>query len=700
MADAYRLPAHAHLTVWANAIPGLAATDVSAVFDVVDGSAIVAERSMYLSRPGLPFSAGHESAGVPAAATEWTFAEGATGPYFDEFILLANPGVTAANVEATYLLADGSTFSKTYVVPANARLTIWVDEERFGGVKSLDNASVSAVFRTTNGVPIVAERAMWWPGPTSETWQEAHNSPGATETGTAWLVADGEVGADPGRTETFILVANRAASPASLKVTLLFPYGGAPPSERTVLVAANARFTIDVRAMCEPRARRRSPRAFVSAGGCPPVGPAYNGDREWLAEEVSMAVDRRAFLATAGALAVGARHAFATADAVQSGSVLPASVRADFPSVSLETYLNSAAMHPLGTFAGRAIEEGVAFRVRGPGEGRADFGPDKQAALKERYASLINAKASEIAFTGSTSDAENIVVMGMDLPKRGGNIVLDELAFTTSLYMYKELEKKGVELRVVKHRNWAIDVKDMERAIDKSTRLVTMALVSNVNGFMHDAKAVSAIAHAHGAYLFADIIQAVGAVPVDVRALGIDFASAGTYKWLMGERGLGFLYVREDLQDSVVPTTRYGHRQIANFNRAQLTWEPLPGAAKYETGGIPVLLAACVHEGIGYVQRLGVDKIRAHAKQLTDRLQRELPPLGYQPLTPAGTETPILAFQLKDAAATSRTLKAGKVAATVIDNESRLRLSVSVFNTHADIDRVVEVLGGKRGTGV
>src|SRR4029434_5583707 len=227
----------------------------------------------------------------------------------------------------------------------------------------------------------------------------------------------------------------------------------------------------------------------------------------------------------------------------------------------------------------------------------------------------------------------------------------------------------------------------------RNTRLVSLALVSNVNGYMHDAKAGSTLEHARRARLFADIIQAVGAVPVDVKALGIDFASAGTYKWLMGERGLGFLYVREDLQGTVLPTTRYGHRQVTNFNRAELTWEPLPGAAKYETGGIGVLLAACVSEGINYVQQLGLDKIRAHARQLTDRLQTELPPLGYKPLTPRGTETPTLAFELKDSAATAKALQAGKVNATIIGNESRLRLSVSVFNTHEDIDRVVEVLG-------
>jgi selenocysteine lyase/cysteine desulfurase len=409
-----------------------------------------------------------------------------------------------------------------------------------------------------------------------------------------------------------------------------------------------------------------------------------------------MTLNRREFLGSAGALAVSTRAGFADLQAARPGAIFPSSVRADFPAASRGTYMNSAAVHPLGTFAARAIEQLVAYRLHGPGDERADFGVEKQEELKANYAQLIGATAKEIAFTASTSDGENIVVMGMDLPRKGGNVVIDELHFVTALYMYKELEKKGLELRIVKHRNWAIDVSDMDRAIDKNTRLVSLALVSNVNGFMHDCKAVSALAHARGAYVFADIIQAVGAVPVDVRALGIDFASAGTYKWLMGERGLGLLYVREDLQGTVLPTTRYGHRQVGNFNRAELTWEPLPGAAKYETGGIPVLLAACVDQGINYVQKLGIDKIRTHARALTDRLQQELPALGYKSLTPVGTETPTLAFELKDTAATEKALQAGKIAATIVANENRLRLSVSVFSTHDDIDRVVSALSGRR----
>jgi selenocysteine lyase/cysteine desulfurase len=342
--------------------------------------------------------------------------------------------------------------------------------------------------------------------------------------------------------------------------------------------------------------------------------------------------------------------------------------------------------------ASRALVDHIPFRTKGGGEGRMDFGADQQADLKLRFGKLIGAKPAEIAFVQNTSDGENIVVMGMDLAKRGGNVVLDELHFETSLYMYKSLEAKGLQLRVVKHRNWAIDIKDMDRAIDKNTRLVSMALVSNVNGYLHDARAITDLAHSRGAYVFADMVQAAGAVPIDVRAMGIDFGSAATYKWLMGERGFGFLYVRDDLQDTVVPTTRYGHRQIANFDRVGITWEPLPGAAKYETGTFPNALALCSYTSLQYIERLGLSNIRAHARQLTDRMQKELPARGYASVTPKGNETPIVAFELKDVAATARKLKQGRITATIIENEKRLRLAVSVFNTQEDIDRLLSAL--------
>ena len=91
-------------------------------------------------------------------------------------------------------------------------------------------------------------------------------------------------------------------------------------------------------------------------------------------------------------------------------------------------------------------------------------------------------------------------------------------------------------------------------------------------------------------------------------------------------------------------------------------------------------------------ERLGLPAIRAHARRLTDRLQKELPGIGYASVTPKGTETPIVAFQLKDGAATAKKLRDANIAATIIENERRLRLSVSVFNTQVDVDRLLAAL--------
>lgn len=224
----------------------LAATDVSAVFEVQNNVPIIVERAMYLDRPGERFAAGHESAGVTAPALSWFLAEGAAGPFFDLFVLLANPSATAAEAKVTYLLEDGRTFSHQVTVPGNSRQNIWVDYETLGGAAPFLPQDVltalSTTVEVTNGVPIIVERAMWWPGGPSE-WYEAHNSPGSTVTGTLWGLAEGAVA---GPTNTYILAANTDPNiAASVNVTLLFE-DGLPPVTRTFNVAPSSRLTVDV----------------------------------------------------------------------------------------------------------------------------------------------------------------------------------------------------------------------------------------------------------------------------------------------------------------------------------------------------------------------------------------------------------------------------------------------------------------------
>lgn len=244
----YTVSPNSRFNIWVNEeeFPGhgkaLASTAVSAVIDVLNGPAIIAERAMYLNAHGQTFAAGHESAGVSAPALNWFLAEGATGDYFDEFVLIANPSLQPAQVEASFLLPSGNVHTKQYTVAPQSRFNIWVDEEDIPGHgKVLASTAVSTTITSVNSMPIVVERAMWWPG-SSATWHETHNSSGATATGTRWALADGQHGGGY-NAQTYILVANTSNQHASVQVRLLLEAG---ELARIFSVPPRSRFNVDV----------------------------------------------------------------------------------------------------------------------------------------------------------------------------------------------------------------------------------------------------------------------------------------------------------------------------------------------------------------------------------------------------------------------------------------------------------------------
>jgi hypothetical protein len=289
----YVLPPLSRTNIWVNQDdPRLASAEVSAVIDA--SRPIIVERSMYRDVPGQVFGAGHASAGVTQARTRWFLAEGNTGPYFDLFVLVANPSLTPAPITATFLLPDGSTRTKDYVVPAESRFTIWLDEEELpsgSGLKPLANTAVSTTITSTADVPIIVERSMWWPG-NGATWHEGHNSPAAGFTGTRWAIAGGQTGG-PRDVETYLLVANTAAEPGTAIVTLFFEDG--TTAERTFPLRPTSRLNVAVAAEF-PESHGRSYGATVESVGSVPAPviverATYSsaGGRTWAAGSATLA---------------------------------------------------------------------------------------------------------------------------------------------------------------------------------------------------------------------------------------------------------------------------------------------------------------------------------------------------------------------------------------------------------------------------
>ena len=200
-------------TLFAGDVPALVGQSFG--IDITSVYPIIAERSMYLPGARL-FEGGHESAGVNAASKRWFLAEGATGSFFECFVLLSNPNPAPANVTLTYLLSDGTTIPQSIVLPANSRRTINVEHDVDPRLAAADVSTTVA-----SDIGIVVERAMYWPD-ISVGWREAHNSFGVTQSALRWGVADGRIGGARDY-QTYILLANPNPLPAEIQVRFLKP---------------------------------------------------------------------------------------------------------------------------------------------------------------------------------------------------------------------------------------------------------------------------------------------------------------------------------------------------------------------------------------------------------------------------------------------------------------------------------------------
>jgi selenocysteine lyase/cysteine desulfurase len=400
-----------------------------------------------------------------------------------------------------------------------------------------------------------------------------------------------------------------------------------------------------------------------------------------------MSLTRRELLAGTAQLAAAAAFQ-------PTAAALPA--RRDFAIPAGHTYLNGAFIHPMpiaaAAAATRYIESRAFSRERWSGD-------DLAVKVRAQFASLINARPREMV--ESTSRGENLVVGGLGLASNTGNVVTDALHFEGSLILYGELQKRGLDVRLVRPRDWRIDPADMERAVDRKTRLVAVSLVSWYNGFQHDLKRVCELAHANGAYVYADIVQAAGNTPIDVRASGVDFCACSSFKWLMGDFGLGFLYVREDLLDTVIRRTEYGYQQADTVmhylpsdppSEMPVTWTMQTDArAHFQVGTYGQGALNALAESLGYLERIGVNRIHAHRQPLLRRLHEELPRLGFTAITSPETTSAIVAFTAPNAEQRfAARLKQANVSVTL--GGDRLRVSPSLFNDLHDVDRLLGAL--------
>lgn len=364
------------------------------------------------------------------------------------------------------------------------------------------------------------------------------------------------------------------------------------------------------------------------------------------------------------------------------------------------TYINAAYVHPMSKGSQQSIASYLDERMFNGHMPRYDMDENRKEA-KTLFAKLINADVDEIAWVPSTMAGENAIVNGLSLPGTTGRVVTDAYHFSGSLFLYNELAKQGLDLHIIRPRDNRINYNDLEAAITPGTKLVAISLVSAFNGFQHDLKKVCEIAHAKNALVFADIIQAAGAVPIDVKESGVDFCSSATYKWLMGDFGQGFLYVRKD-KLGLLKRSQIGYRQEAKFVSHIFPFDD-PGPVLFETesrndsagyfevGTFANAAIAAVRHSLNYLLTTEVLKIQQYRKPMMDVLQQKLPALGFMSLTPLDSPSPIVSFAFKDAFVKLKP-KIDAAGINIQLYKNRVRISPSVYNDLDDIKRLIKAL--------
>ena len=372
----------------------------------------------------------------------------------------------------------------------------------------------------------------------------------------------------------------------------------------------------------------------------------------------------------------------------------PQRIRQDFPVVQQTTYLASASVTPSPSAVTQA---GIDFvRAKGSIPYELEDMLAQTETLRALFAQLVNARLTEVGLIYTTSEAENVIVRALALGP-GDNIVTDDLHYAASYVIYEQLAAQGIEIRIAKRLpDGSAPPELFAPLLDRQTRLVSVAWISHQTGYRHDLAALAELAHAHGAYLYADIIQGVGMLPLDVTATGVDFCAAGSYKWLLGSFGVALLYVRESRLE-LIPPDRFGLFHVL-AKTGPLSHE-LPSDARkfmYATPAFgPVYQLSA---GIQYVLDVGVADIADHVIALAHYLQAQLEAQGFALETPAGNQSAIVAFRHGlDPAIVQQRLHAADIQVNFREGGRQIRIGSALFNVRAELDAFLAVMKELKG---
>ncbi len=379
-----------------------------------------------------------------------------------------------------------------------------------------------------------------------------------------------------------------------------------------------------------------------------------------------------------------------------------AAVRLALPATSAGIYLNTGSCGPLPAETAAAMAELADWELR-LGRASPETHFDVLQRMEEARASIaaiIAADTRDLALTHAASEGMNVAAWGIDW--RPGDRAVTARSFEHGgglAGLYAIRDRMGVELDMVDiGRGAELDqvLAAFDAAIRPGTRLVSVSHVSFATGAVLPIAEIAAIAHDRGALMVVDGAQAVGAIPVDVGALGVDLYAIPGQKWLLGPEGTGALYVAPAALDRL----RLTYASAWSFEEQDLVGQARlwPTARRFEgISGINHSLIVGLARSCGWLSMyVGVGWALERVASLAGQTAQALAATpGVTLITPPGAMAGLVTFQVAGWSAEAILAELSArifVIGRVVEALDAVRLSVAWFNTEEEIERVLRLV--------
>ncbi len=326
---------------------------------------------------------------------------------------------------------------------------------------------------------------------------------------------------------------------------------------------------------------------------------------------------------------------------------------------------------------------------------------------REKVAKFINAKEkSEIVFTSGTTNSMNMIIFGYfkDNLKEGDEVLITLSEHASNIVPWFILEKEiGIKVKYIDLDNkHEVSIDNVKKAITDKTKVISIAMTTNVVGDTRPIKEISKIAHDNNILMVVDAAQGIAHSKIDVQNMDIDFMAFSGHK-MYGPTGIGVLYGKFDLLDKVTPFN-YGGGMNAMFTKdGYVELREIPTRLEGGTPNIEGVLG--LGAAISYIEDIGIDKINKYEKELRRYLISELDKLDFIDVYNREVDTNIVAFNIKGVFAQDTAVyldkynicvRAGNHCAKILDNEinisNTVRISLSFYNNKEEIDLLINVL--------